>query len=103
MKTLSDVGDEAQGLGVGDLNGDGLDDVVWADDSVGRVRCFFQTAAGEFEELDPALEPRFVNHSMSVRVVDVDGDGKKDVVLMYEFRTTDRTRAGGLRFFRNLG
>lgn len=103
VEVLGDIGDESQGVGAGDLNGDGLDDVVWADDSVGRVRVFFQTAAGEFEELDPALEPRFVNHSMSVRVVDVDGDGRKDVVLMYEFRTTDRTRAGGLRFFRNLG
>lgn len=102
-KVLADLADEAQGLGVGDLNGDGLDDVAWADDSTGRLRVFFQTAGGEFEELDPELQPRFVNHSMSVRVVDVDRDGKKDLVLMYEFRTTDKTRAGGLRFFRNLG
>ena len=29
------------------------DDVVWADDSTGRVRVFFQTARGEFEELGP--------------------------------------------------
>ncbi len=103
LKVLSDTPAESQGLGVGDLNGDGLDDIAWADESVGRLRVFFQTAAGEFEELDPARQPRFVNHSMSVKVVDVDGDGKKDLVLMYEFRTTDKTRAGGLRFFRNLG
>ena len=49
-------------IAVGDLNGDGLDDVVWADESTHRVRVFFQTAAGEFEELDPAREPVFVNH-----------------------------------------
>ncbi len=102
-KVIADLPEESQGLGVGDLNGDGLDDVVWADDSVGRVRVFFQTAAGDFEELDPELQPRFVNHSMTVQIVDVDKDGKKDIVLMYEFRTTDKTRAGGLRFFRNLG
>lgn len=102
-KVIADLPEESQGLGVGDLNGDGLDDIVWADDSVGRVRVFFQTAAGDFEELDPELQPRFVNHSMTVQVVDVDRDGKKDLVLMYEFRTTDKTRAGGLRFFRNLG
>lgn len=102
-KVLADLADESQGLGVGDLNGDGLDDVAWADDSTGRLRVFFQTAEGDFEELDAELQPRFVNHSMSVRVVDVDRDGKKDLVLMYEFRTTDKTRAGGLRFFRNLG
>lgn len=102
-KVLADRADESQGLGVGDLNGDGLDDVAWADDSVGRIRVFFQTPGGEFEELDPALQPVFVNHSMTVKVVDVDRDGKKDLVLMYEFRTTDKTRAGGLRYFRNLG
>ena len=88
---------------MGDLNGDGLDDVAWADDSAGRIRVFFQTAAGEFEELDPALQPKFVNHSQAVKVVDVDGDGRKDLVLMYQFATGDKTRAGGLRFFRSLG
>jgi hypothetical protein len=102
-KVLADQPDEAAGIGVGDVSGDGLDDVAWADDSVGRVRVFFQTAAGEFEELDPALQPRFVNHSMSVKVADVDRDGRNDLVLMFEFRSTDKTRAGGLRFFRNLG
>jgi hypothetical protein len=40
---------------------------------------------------------------MSVKIVDVDRDGKNDIVLMYEFRTTDKTRAGGLRYFRNAG
>jgi len=96
-------GTESKGLGVGDLDGDGRDDLVWADVSTGRVRVFFQTARGEFEELDPSLQPRFVNHSMSVKVVDVDGDRRNDIVLMYEYRSTDRTRAGGLRYFRNLG
>lgn len=103
VKALADLAVESQGLGVGDLNGDGLDDVVWADDSVGRVRVFFQTASGEYEELEAELQPQTVNHAMSVRVVDVDKDGRKDIVLMYEFRTTDKTRAGGLRFFRNAG
>ena len=102
-KALANVGKESQGIGVGDLDGDGLDDVVLADDVTGRVRVFFQTRAGEFEELDPALEPAFVNRSMSVKVVDIDGDGRNDIVLMYEYRTGAPTRAGGLRFFRNAG
>ncbi len=103
LKVLAKVGTESQGIGVGDLNGDGLDDVALGDDSVGRVRVFFQTPAGEFEELDPELQPKHVNRSMSVKIVDVDGDGKNDIVLMYEYRTAAKTRAGGLRFFRNAG
>ena len=103
LKVLVNVGTESQGLGVGDLNGDGLDDVALADDAVGRVRIFFQTPQGEFEELDPTLQPTHVNRSMSVKITDVDGDGKNDVVLMYEYRTAAKTRAGGIRFFRNAG
>ncbi len=102
-KALANVGLESQGVGVGDLDGDGRDDVVLADDVTGRVRVFFQTRSGEFEELDPALEPTFVNRSMSVKVVDVDGDGRNDIVMMYEYRTGAPTRAGGIRFFRNAG
>jgi hypothetical protein len=83
-------------IAAGDLNGDGLDDVVWADESSHRLRVFFQTAAGEFEEL------AFVNHPTCLRIADVDGDGRKDVVLMYQYLTGDETRAGGFRVFRGL-
>jgi hypothetical protein len=92
---------ESQGIGVGDLNGDRLDDVVFADDSLHRLRVFFQKKKGEFEELDPALQPIYVNRSACIRIEDVDGDGRKDVVLMYQFSTGEPTRAGGIRYFRN--
>ena len=89
-------------LAVADLDGDGLDDIVWADESSHKVRVFFQTAAGEFEELDAAREPTFVNHPTSIRIGDVDGDGRPDVVMMYQYLTDDETKAGGLRVFRGL-
>lgn len=89
-------------IAAGDLNGDGLDDVVWCDESTGRMRVFFQTPEGEFEELPADREPTFVNHPTALRIADFDGDGHKDIALMYQYLTGDETRAGGLRVFRGL-
>jgi len=88
-------------VAMGDLNGDGLDDVAFADDGIRRLRVFFQTPTGDFEELDPALEPTFENAPSSLRVADVDGDGRADIVLMLHYLTGHETRVGGFRFWRN--
>jgi hypothetical protein len=101
VKTLQfDAGSPA--IAVGDLDGDGLDDVVWCDESTHRMRVFFQMPDGEFEELAADREPTFVNHPTSLRITDFDGDGHMDVALMYQFLTGDETRAGGFRVFRGL-
>ena len=100
VKTLDFKGG-SPALAVADLDGDGLDDVVWADEFTERMRVFFQRPDGSFEELATEREPTFVNHPTCLRVADVDGDGRPDVVLMYQYLTGDETRAGGFRVFRN--
>jgi len=102
VKTLK-FDTDSPAIAAGDLNGDGLDDVVWADESTHRLRVFLQGAAGDFEELAPEREPVFINHPTSLRIADVDGDGRLDVVLMYQYLTGDETKAGGFRVFRSLG
>jgi hypothetical protein len=104
QRILKRIGENigSQALAVGDLNGDGLDDLVFADNIAHKIRVFFQTKSGTFEELDDALEPTFVNEPSALRIGDVDGDGRPDIVLMTHYLTQSRTRQGGFRFFRNV-
>lgn len=90
-------------LAVADLDGDGLDDVVFADDAQSRLRILLQRGDGQFEEPEPDERLVFVNQAVALRIGDLDGDGRPDVVLMSQHTTGSATRSGGLRVFRNLG
>jgi hypothetical protein len=72
--------------GLGDLDGDGLLDVVASDPSLfsGRVRIFRQTTVGEFA-LDPLIltggDPSFPFTPSRLSVADVSGDDRPDIVV----------------------
>ena len=69
------------GLAMGDLDGDGLDDVVFADSEAGRLRIFLQRPDGSFAEADEKQEPAIGSIGQCIRLADLDGDGRLDVVV----------------------
>jgi hypothetical protein len=88
-------------LAVGDLDGDGLDDIVFADSEVDRLRILFQKPDGTFVEMDESEEPKLDSPGQCIRLADLDGDGRPDVILsktVASYRLNDR---GGWNVYLN--
>src|SRR5262249_11702059 len=88
-------------LAVGDLDGDGLDDIVFPDTYRGRLRIFLQQADGSFKEADEKDEPKIDPVAQHVELVDLDRDGRLDVVISKSVESTDPPNQGGWQVFLN--
>jgi hypothetical protein len=89
-------------VAMGDLDGDGLDDVVFPDNEVGRIRVFLQTKDGRFAEIPAAQEPPIDSPAQCVRIADVDGDGKPDLVVAKTVAASTSNAHGGWTVYRNV-
>jgi hypothetical protein len=79
-------------LGLGDLNGDGLTDVVIGRKK-GGLQSFVQNAAGEFyRDLSPEFDG--AGRAYDIELLDLDGDGRDDLIV--SFAEVDE-RHGGIR------
>jgi hypothetical protein len=89
-------------LAMGDIDGDGLDDVLFADTTgPNRLRIFLQQEDGSFKEADEKLEPILDSAGQCVRLVDVDGDGRLDVIVSKSFSSGRSEEQGGWTVFMN--
>lgn len=85
-------------VALGDLDGDGLDDVVFPDSDLRRLRVFLQQPDGSFKEAAREDEPGIGLVPQCVRLADLDGDGRLDVVLS---KTAVVENQGGWTVFLN--
>jgi hypothetical protein len=88
-------------LAVGDLDGDGLDDVVFADSEVNRLRIFFQKPDGSFVEMAEAEEPQLDSPGQCLRLADLDGDRRLDIVLSKTVASDRPGEQGGWNVYMN--
>ncbi len=88
-------------LAMGDLDGDGLDDIVFPDSEQARLRVFLQQADGSFAEADESQEPKLGSTGQCVRLADLDGDGRLDVVLSKTYPGDAPGDRGGWRVWLN--
>jgi hypothetical protein len=88
-------------LVMGDLDGDGLDDIVFADSEVNRLRIFFQKPDGTFVEMNEKEEPTLDSPGQCVRLADLDGDGRPDIVLSRTVASYRPGERGGWNVYLN--
>jgi hypothetical protein len=88
-------------LAMGDLDRDGLDDVVFADSQVRRLRVFFQRSDGSFVEMAEKDEPAIDSPGQCIRLADLDGDGRLDILLTKTISSMSPGDPGGWSVFLN--
>ena len=88
-------------LAMGDLDGDGLDDVVFADNERERLRILLQQPDGSFSELEEKEEPAIESLGQWLRLADLDGDGRLDIVLSRTVSSATPNKAGGWNVYLN--
>jgi uncharacterized repeat protein (TIGR01451 family) len=79
------VEDNAAGMGVGDVNGDGRADIVVTDDWAMQIFVFAQNAGGTFDAPVSYPSGELGSRPMAVDVADMNQDGRPDIVVLGQY------------------
>ncbi len=90
--------DGHHGLALGDVNGDGLDDLYVCEPGGLPNRLFLQTNDGSLRDISSESGTDFLDHSRSALLVDLDNDGDQDLVLSMENRLKIFANDGHAKF-----
>jgi hypothetical protein len=90
-------------MAFGDLDGDGLDDIVFADNEQRKLRILFQQPDGSFSEMDEKEEPSISSLGQWICLADLNGDGRLDIVLSRTVSSSAPNEKGGFDVYLNKG
>ncbi len=86
------------GLAVGDVNGDGLDDVYLCQDAGLPNRLFLQNPDGTVRDASRAMGVDWLDESHSAVIADLDNDGDQDLAVVLLHGVLIATQEDGQRF-----
>ncbi|MDH7447929.1 VCBS repeat-containing protein [Aquimarina sp. 2201CG14-23] len=75
------ISDKGPATAIGDLNGDGLDDIFFGSSKLTASRILFQTATGFEEQQSELLESEKLKEDVVAIIEDFDNDTKKDLLV----------------------
>ena len=93
----SSIGDGATGVCIGDLNGDAKMDIITLSSNSYLIHYFINTGTGATFSFAPGKTIVLNKRSSYVEVVDMNGDGKNDIVTTFE----NLNNPGGVLIFLN--